>query len=43
MQVDSAVIGSGNRYSVTKLAQHQQRTAVMPVPYVTSLFLCYWQ
>jgi len=39
VQVDSATVESGNRYSVTELAQHQQRTTVMPTPYVTSLFL----
>ena len=29
MQVDSATVESGNRYSVTELAQHQPCTAVM--------------
>lgn len=38
VQLDSATVESGNRYSVTELAQHQQRTAVMPTSYVTSLF-----
>jgi len=32
VQVDGATVESGNRYSVTELAQHQQRTTVMPTP-----------
>jgi len=40
VQVYSATVDAGNWYSVTELAQHQQRTAVMPTTYVTSLFLC---
>ena len=40
MQVHSATVESGNRYSVTELAQHQQCTAVMPTPYMMPLFLC---
>jgi len=31
VQVDRATIETGNRYSVTELAQHQQRTAVRPM------------
>jgi len=36
VQVNSATVESGNRYSVTELVQHQQRTAVLTTPYVTS-------
>jgi len=39
VQVNSATVESGNRYSVTELVQHQQRTAVLTTPYVTSMFL----
>jgi len=39
VQVDSATGTAGNRYSVTELTHHQECTAVMPTPYVMSLFL----
>jgi len=39
LQVDNATVESGNN-SVTELAHHQQRTAVMPTPCVMSLFFC---
>ena len=34
--IDNPTVESENRYSLTELAQHQQHTAVMTMPYVSS-------